>query len=180
MIKSPGPGLATFAVLLIIGNVNAEEARDLGAHEHGVGQLNIAIEADEILMELKVPGVDIVGFEYAADTAEDRKRVSEALAALERPNELFEFSPEANCTLSGAESTIVGNGDDAATGSHTEFRANYSLECADMAALERISFPYFQVFPKADELGVQLITGSGARKFEAKRADPAVDLAELI
>jgi len=44
----------------------AEETRELGAHEHGVGAMNIAIEAGTVAMELRAPGADIVGFEYQA------------------------------------------------------------------------------------------------------------------
>ena len=38
----------------------AGEKRDLSAHEHGVGKLNIAFEKGEIAMELEAPGADIV------------------------------------------------------------------------------------------------------------------------
>ena len=38
------------------------------AHEHGVVQLSIAIEGNEVEIELVVPGADAVGFEHAAGT----------------------------------------------------------------------------------------------------------------
>ena len=46
--------------------VFAEETRQLDAHEHGVGQLDIAFDGNQISMELHAPGADIVSFEYAA------------------------------------------------------------------------------------------------------------------
>jgi hypothetical protein len=44
--------------------VIAEETRQLNAHEHGVGQLDIAIDGQQIAMELHAPGADIVGFPH--------------------------------------------------------------------------------------------------------------------
>ena len=46
--------------------VFAEKTRQLDAHEHGVGQLDIAFDGKQISMELHAPGADIVSFEYAA------------------------------------------------------------------------------------------------------------------
>ena len=51
------------------------ERRELGAHEHGHLVLNIAIEGDRIEMELMAPGVDIVGFEHAAETDEHKAKL---------------------------------------------------------------------------------------------------------
>ena len=59
----------------------AQEARQLNAHEHGVGQLDIAFDGDQIAMELHAPGADIVGFEYGAESAEDRAAVDAAEGA---------------------------------------------------------------------------------------------------
>ena len=46
--------------------------RELGPHQHGHGTLNIAIEGERVSMELDVPGADIVGFEHAASTADQK------------------------------------------------------------------------------------------------------------
>ena len=52
------------------------------AHEHGVGQLSIAIEGNEVEIELVVPGADAVGFEHAARTDSERKAVVAAAEKL--------------------------------------------------------------------------------------------------
>ena len=46
--------------------VAEEKHRQLGAHEHGHGNFNIAIEGKSVSMELEAPGADIVGFEHKA------------------------------------------------------------------------------------------------------------------
>lgn len=77
----------------------AEEPRHLDAHEHGVGQLNVAFDGQQIAMELHAPGADIVGFEYAAKSAEDLAAVQTAIATLSQPLELFKFSEAAGCSV---------------------------------------------------------------------------------
>ena len=57
---------------------SAEEHRQLGAHVHGHGRLNIAIEGNTISMELEVPGMDIVGFEHEPSTPEQKAAVAQA------------------------------------------------------------------------------------------------------
>ena len=47
-------------VILSATSSLAEETKQLDAHEHGVGQLNIAFSANKIAMELHAPGSDIV------------------------------------------------------------------------------------------------------------------------
>ena len=77
----------------------AEETRQLDAHEHGVGQLNIAVDGPQIAMELHAPGADIVGFEYAAESAKDRAAVDTAVATLARPLDLFVLPEAAGCSV---------------------------------------------------------------------------------
>jgi hypothetical protein len=82
--------LALAAMALLPASVRAEEAhREMGPHEHGHGTLNIAIEDKRVSMELEVPGMDIVGFEYAPSTNEQKAAVEKAKAELARPLAVF-------------------------------------------------------------------------------------------
>ena len=84
----------------------AEEARQLDAHEHGVGQLDMAVEGNRIAVELHAPGADIVGFEYAATSAEDRAKVDAAVATLARPLDLFVLPAAAGCSVVQASAEL--------------------------------------------------------------------------
>lgn len=199
----------------------AQDTRQLDAHEHGVGTLDIAIDGALVAMEFHAPGADIVGFEYQAERAEDKAAIDAAIATLMQPLELFTVPAAAGCavTLAKAELETEGahedhddhahdehgdddhadhdehahddHGDDDhahddhahddhadhADGSgHTEFHAEYAMTCADTSALTSISFPYFDMFPNALEVEVQLISDAGATAFEVTRDDPTLDL----
>ena len=84
----------------------AEEARQLDAHEHGVGQLNIAFEGSTIAMELHAPGADIVGFEYQAESDEDLASIDAALAVLAKPLDLFVLPDAAGCSVVDADAEL--------------------------------------------------------------------------
>ncbi|MDE9450338.1 DUF2796 domain-containing protein [Aliiroseovarius sp. Z3] len=183
----------------------AQESRQLDAHEHGVGELNIAFEGNIMAMELHVPGADIVGFEHAATSAEDRTAIENAVATLARPLELFVLPEGAECTVTQASAELEseeshdqheeheehddhddhadddGHEDHAEEhhedeAGHTEFHAEYTLTCAHPGAITGFKFAYFDVFQNARELEVQIVSTSGARAFEVERDAPTLDL----
>ena len=104
--------ISTVALLMSANAALAEETRQLDTHEHGVGQFNIAFDAGQIAMELHAPGADIVGFEYAATSAEDRAKVDAAVATLARPLELFALPDAAGCSVVEARASLESEVDE--------------------------------------------------------------------
>lgn len=180
---------------LVATQVVSQEHRELGAHEHGVGQLDIAVEGSRLWMELHAPGADIVGFEHGAGTAEDRAAVANAVALLARPLDLFLLPASAECSVVEAMAEIEADLHDedeehddshdhseaeaheAGDMGHTEFHAVYILTCANPSAIDRIEFAYFATFPNARELELQILTENGAEAFEIERNAPVLTLA---
>ena len=82
----------------------AEETRQVDKHEHGVGELNIAIDKNIIDFEFMLPGADIVGFEYEAKSEEDLAVVSNALEKFkDYKNAIF---IDIGCGMSGLAGTV--------------------------------------------------------------------------
>jgi hypothetical protein len=140
-------------------------------------------------LELHAPGADIVGFEYAAESAQDRAAVDAAVATLAKPLELFALPAAAGCSVVQASAGLESeedhdeHGDDkdahedyAEDAGHTEFHAEYLLKCADATKVIEITFAYFEAFPNALEVEVQLISDIGATSFEVERDAPILDL----
>lgn len=73
-----------------------------------------------------------------------------------------------------------GHDDHAEEAGHTEFHAEYLLNCADPEQVTVVAFGYFEAFPNALELEVQVISDSGATAFEVKRDEPTLDLRSLF
>lgn len=182
---------------LVSSPLLAEELRQLDAHEHGVGHLDIAFDGQQVAMELHAPGADIVGFEYEAKTAEDRASIDAAVAKLAQPLTLFVLPEAAECSVVQASAALESEEEhhdhdahedhddhgsehahdhDTHAASHSEFHAEYLLNCADPAAASEITFAYFDIFPNALELEIQMISESGATAFEVSRDNPTLDV----
>ena len=178
-------------VILSATSSLAEETKQLDAHEHGVGQLNIAFSANKIAMELHAHGSDIVGFEYGAKTDADHAAIDTAIETLSDPSKLFVFPKVASCTVIEAKAKLES--EDADHGhddhdddedhddhdeepGHTEFHAEYLLECGNLSAISEITFSYFEIFPNALELEIQVVSDKGATAFEVEREVAKLDL----
>ncbi|WP_434566289.1 DUF2796 domain-containing protein [Vibrio chagasii] len=98
-----------------------EEFRSHGAHVHGQVEVNIAQDGQELLVEVTAPGADVVGFEHAPETAEQKKVFEQAIAQLNKPDELFSFN-NANCTLKfkSVSNTLEGDHDEHEGHDHAE------------------------------------------------------------
>ena len=200
---------------LVLGSAASAQIRQLDAHEHGVGQLDIAVEDRTIVMELRAPGADILGFEHAAESDEDKQALERALAMLDKPMELFVPPSAAGCSVSEAAAELLLEGGDhddhhdsaenvehddhdeqseadhdedaehdehgehEASAGHSELHASYTLTCTDPSALTDLDMAYFEAFPNAERLIIQLISAQGAQVLEATRDAPSLDLGKL-
>ena len=172
--------------------------RQLGAHAHGQGKLNIAFEGRRIEMELEAPAADIVGFEHAARTPEQRTAIAKARAVLAKPLALFVLPAAAGCKVAEAKVRLIAGGhahshghghghshgkpgakaDDASA--HSEFHAEYALTCAKPDLVQAIDFEYFKTFAGANELDVAIVAKKGQSKYKVTRDKPKLELTGMM
>jgi ABC-type nickel/cobalt efflux system permease component RcnA len=180
-----------FAFVWLLTPALADEHRQLGAHVHGHGRLNIAIEGKKVSMELEAPGADIAGFEHEASTPEQKTAIAEAKAKLANALSLFAPAPQAKCELEHVKVSIEAgheeeheheheHAQEAEEHHHSEFHAEYSLECRSLSRLTSMNFDYFNAFPAAQELDVSVIGPKGQSSFEVTREKPNLDLAGIM
>jgi hypothetical protein len=195
---------AALAVLSLAPDAarSEEEHRELGAHEHGHGTLNIAVEDKRVSMELEVPGMDIVGFEHAATSDGQKAALEKAKAELAKPLSLFKLPAAAACSVKEANVALEAEHEDGdhdehakdedhaeekhadadddhdedAHESHTAFHVVYALDCEKPAALTAITFDYFKAFAGAQNLTVNVVTAKAQSKYEVSRDKPELDL----
>ena len=173
----------TFLIFLNFLNtaINAEETRQVDQHEHGVGELNIAIDGSVIDFEFMLPGADIVGFEYEAKSDEDIVKVNEALAMLDNYKNIFSLPVNSNCKLSTSQISLKeeeheehDEHEEHEEESHNEFYAKYSFSCGNIQEIDRIEFTYFKTFANSSELEVQFISNVGSTSFEVEGDAPFI------
>jgi hypothetical protein len=197
----------TIAVAVLVGGLAggaalAEERRELGAHVHGHSTLAIAVEGSRIAMELHAPGMDILGFEHAPSTSEQKAALDRAKAALADPLDLFVLPQAAGCRTTEAaveleteehaheegaehheEAEHAEHAEDdehGAESGHAEFEVTYALDCKDPAEIASIAFAFFDRFANAEEVEVTLLTERGQSVYEVTRAAPRIVLDGLM
>lgn len=182
----------------------AEEVRQLKPHEHGHGVLNIAIEGTRVSMELDVPGMDIVGFEHAASTPEQKAAVSDAEARLRDAPSLFQLPEAAGCKVSDVKVSLEAEGEhDHEAGhdhdhdhdakaehedegdhegheSHNDYNVSYNLACAQPGEITAINFGYFEKFAGARGLTVNVVSEEQQNSFEVTREKPTLTLPQSM
>ncbi|AWY41432.1 DUF2796 domain-containing protein [Pseudomonas putida] len=158
------------------------EHGSLGAHEHGVGRLNAALDGQSLELELESPAMNLVGFEHAATSEADKAKVVAARTELENPLALFNLPKAAGCVVSDQElnSPLFGDKPDAdddhdhdedAKGEHhhdhSEIHAHYHFTCATPDALKTLDLAnIFNTFPATQKIQVQLIGPNGQQGVE--------------
>ena len=188
--------ILSIIVFLALVSWNVQLLASERAHEHGVGMLSIAVEGNEVEMELNVPGSDVVGFEHVPSSESERQEVMKGVKTLRAVNGIINLSSEANCRVEEIE---VSSGlmedqkddhgdshkhkheakdhDDHKEGHkdkekeiHAEFIAHYHFHCDNPKKLTGAKLNFFKAFPSAHELEVKWITpkGQGAAELTAK------------
>ncbi|GFM84316.1 hypothetical protein PSCICN_50080 [Pseudomonas cichorii] len=185
--------LALPFALLPLAAANAAETHDhehehgsLGAHEHGVGRLDVVLSGKTLELEFESPAMNIVGFEHEATSAEDKAKLAKAREQLLKPNALFSISDAANCSATSVklESPLFGDKDDdhddhAKGGEehheHSEIKGHYKFVCDAPAILKKLDLTQiFLTFPDTKKLQVQLISPSGQSGAEVIAANPSI------
>ncbi|VVN05819.1 MULTISPECIES: DUF2796 domain-containing protein [Pseudomonas] len=160
------------------------EHGSLGAHEHGVGRLNAALDGKTLELELESPAMNLVGFEHVATSDADKAKVAAVRAQLEKPLALFNLPTAAGCVVENQEleSPLFGDKPDADDDhdedakdedghehhhDHSEIHAHYQFTCATPAALKSLDLAnIFTRFPATQKIQVQLIGPSGQQGVE--------------
>ena len=179
--------------------VFAQDTREMDAHVHGVSTAEIAVEHGKAEINIQAPGMDIVGFEYEATSAEDKDAVEAAIRIMLMPENVVTLPEAAGCRLTEVLAHLHGGDHDhddtdahmdddhdhedhdeehdhADEAQHSEFHVSYAFACEDEDALTTINFPFFDQFGNAQEIEAQYVTESGAGQAEITRDAPELTL----
>ncbi|MFM4826910.1 DUF2796 domain-containing protein [Aeromonas bivalvium] len=174
---------ATFAVH---AHHDEHESHGHGAHEHGHGHLNFVVDGDQLMIELQAPAADLVGFEHAARSDEEKAQYAKAVARLQQPDALFRLDPAAGCKLTHQELQAAKEDHDHEhdhdhdhdkagadhdehqhdESGHADFGAMYTYTCATPAKLTGLEASLFSVYPSLEKLSVQGILPAGQTAAE--------------
>lgn len=86
--------------------------REHDPHEHGHGALDIVLEGEELVAELRIPAVNVVGFEHAPRDDAEREAVHEAVVRFANAAAVLVPAADAECEIEDAEVEIAGTDHD--------------------------------------------------------------------
>jgi hypothetical protein len=164
----------TIALFSLIGSSTISVAL-AGPHVHGQGQLSIAMEAEQIQLQLSMPAGDVVGFEHAPTNETERSQILKTKTQLKDTAQLFVFDGT-QCQISQVSIDMAGV-DSAANGlvkdghshehehdkksQHTNIFAHYVFDCSNVNALSGLAVNVFDAFPAITNINAQWISGRG-------------------
>ena len=107
-VRRVRPALSVAAVLLASTAFAASEGghREHDAHEHGHGTLDVVAEGEELVVEFRIPAVNVVGFEHAPRDDAEREAVRQALVPFKDAASVLVPSPEAMCEVETIEAAL--------------------------------------------------------------------------
>ena len=176
--------LALALIPFAAAQAHDEHSHNLGKHEHGIAQLNVALDGKTLELEIDSPAMNFVGFEHPASSAADQAIVAAARAQLGKPLALLDLPAAAGCSATAVElkSPLFGNakagedhaddGDEHEGHQHADIDAHYTLTCSAPEALTGLDFaPLFKRFPATRKLVVQAIGPNGQQGAELTAAN---------
>ena len=135
------------------------ETRSAGKHEHGSSSLSIAIDGDEMAIDLDGPAANLIGFEHQPSTPEQKAVLAKALDVLRVGDALFLTPAEANCRMVSAAVSPPEFGADG----HSDLEASWEFRCGNPGALQWVDVQLMAKFPGIAKLATGIVTPAGQK-----------------
>jgi hypothetical protein len=149
----------------------ADEFRSRGVHEHGSATVDIAVQDATLDIALHSPAINVIGFEHAPRSAEERTALAQANRAFGSPQGLFMLPPQAAClptSVTLMPITYEHDGDDDKPNApHADYDVSYRFHCAHADQLGWIDVRLFEQM-------------KGMRKIVANVVTPALQAQSLL
>lgn len=170
--------------------VGAQQA----AHEHGVAELRVALEASTLLIEFDSPLDSIVGFEHAPSTDQQREALLQAERSLQAFTPLFTLPAAAGCVLADVQLESPFPQEDVAehdkhdhghdkhghdhvdADAHADLYVAYQFDCANPAALDQLDLKLFDAFPRLQTIRAAVASSQGQSAVRMDRSSASLRL----
>lgn len=157
-------------------------------HVHGEAELFIVVVEQQIMIEMESPADNIVGFEHAPQTQEQKDRVASSLKTLNEYQHLVELTTKAGCTQTEAsvESPFDthkkhddhhhGHNHHHDESGHSAFFIRYTLNCQNTGSIEQLEVTAFKHFKGFEKITVNWVNNNQQGSQRTTPSSPAVSL----
>lgn len=159
---------AVLAVL--ISNSPIVFAHELGAHVHGIATLQVAVDEKTMTLDFSSPLDNLLGFEHVARDAKQKAAVKKMVDSLNKAEQFFIPSADAQCTLQSVklDSLVLepkASADKKEESQHHEEERGHAdidgefvFACKQIGKLHDLEVTLFDAYPNLHQLKVEVAT----------------------
>jgi hypothetical protein len=178
------------ASMLLVATSHAQtpsgEFAQKAKHEHGKVTFNLALEDGVLVAELEAPAINVVGFERAPRSDQEKATVARAEAWLKSGRELLGVPAAAGCRhestrleppdWAAAKDHDHDHDHDHADEGHADYRASLTFRCARPADLAWVEVWALRRLLEVSEVTLNVVTASVQKSVTTARADERIAL----
>ncbi|MGQ0523837.1 MAG: DUF2796 domain-containing protein [Betaproteobacteria bacterium] len=159
------------------------------AHVHGIASLQITVDGPTLNLRLRTPLENLVGFEHAPRTEQQKKALRDMDESLRRPESHFAATAAARCApastkidspfLAAAKGDVARkdaggdkpraaadtHGKEAGADAHAELAAEFVFRCEDPDRLQGVEVKLFDAYRKLRRVDVELAGPRGQKSY---------------
>lgn len=144
----------------------AGEHREHKAHAHGMAKLSMAFESNKGQIDFDIPAESVIGFEYKAKTAQDKKRQSDALKLFENKiSQMIVFDDKLKCVFKKETLDVTSE----VKNSHSDIEAVFNIVCDKSPLGSDVEFNFQAVFSRIKKVEIQVVIDSLQKSVEASK-----------
>ena len=193
MFKKTNISVQLLIFWLSVANIcSANETNNLGVHVHGLASIRLAIEKNNVVMELQSPSINFLGFERKPKKKSEIDHINRVESILKSAR-IYKFSGT-NCNLIESDfelQTINSNklpteihdhshGHDHETddleNSHREIMVYHKFICGNTKTLKALDVFLFDEFPQVEKINAEWVSESKQGKTSLTRKNFKINL----
>lgn len=162
-----------YYLTLLLAGMSFSDSVSAQVHKHGHGQAFIAQENNQWVIELIMPAADILGFEHAAETKQQKETLSRFQDTVQTPENFVKLPVHCKPVSVNISLPSDENGEHRHSElDHSNVELSFEYRC--QSTIESISFPILKTYGSLASLSVEWITENGQGAQNITLAKPGI------
>jgi predicted nucleotidyltransferase len=150
----------------------AQDKHAHAAHSHGVGSLELSVQAGKVSGSFEIPMESLLGHEHLPRTEAQKKAMANLQSGLASADYFMALPAAAQCkqiSLKASSSMFEGKKSE-----HSDLDIDVAFECAQPAALTELRIALFAKHPRLKSLKVDMVGPKGQKSLSLSAKDPVL------